>query len=43
MVILANTNMMSRAYGLGADSKLMKSDVARRYVEAYVLGNEPLP
>ena len=30
-------------YGLGVDNDVMKSDVARLFVEAYVLGNQPLP
>jgi CubicO group peptidase (beta-lactamase class C family) len=42
-VVLGNTNMLSRPYGLGLDNNVMRSDVARLFVEAYVLGDEPLP
>ncbi len=42
-VVMANTNMLSRPYGLGLDSDVMRSDMARLFVEAFVLGDEPLP
>ncbi len=42
-VVLANTNYMSRAYGLGGDSNVLRSDVARLFIEAFVFGDEPLP
>lgn len=42
-VVLANTNMLSRAYGLGVDANVMRSDVARLFVESFVLGDEPIP
>ncbi len=42
-VVLANTNMLSRAYDLGVDANVMRSGVARLFVESYVLGDEPLP
>ncbi len=42
-VVLANTNMLSRAYGLGVDANVMRSDVASLCVESFVLGDEPLP
>ncbi|UCC71470.1 MAG: beta-lactamase family protein [Gemmatimonadota bacterium] len=42
-VVLGNTNMLSRPYGLGLDSNVMRSDVARLFVESFVLGDEPLP
>jgi CubicO group peptidase (beta-lactamase class C family) len=42
-VVVANTNMLSRAYGLGVDANVMRSDVARLFVDSYVLGDEPLP
>jgi CubicO group peptidase (beta-lactamase class C family) len=42
-VVLGNTNMLSRPYHLGVDSNVLRSDVARMFVEAYVLGDEPLP
>jgi hypothetical protein len=35
--------MLSRAYGLGVDANVMRSDVARLFVDSYVLGDEPLP
>lgn len=41
-VVLANTNMLSRRYGLGGDSDVMRSDIARLFVESFVLGDEPL-
>jgi CubicO group peptidase (beta-lactamase class C family) len=42
-VVLANTNVLSRPYGLGVDSDVMRSDLARLFVESFVLGDEPLP
>lgn len=42
-VVLANTNMLSRPYGLGLDNNVMRSDMARLFVEPYVVGDEPLP
>ena len=42
-VVMANTNMLSRPYGLGIDSDVMRSDMARLFVEPFVLGDEPLP
>lgn len=42
-VVVANTNMLSRPYGLGLDANVLRSDVARLFVEAFVLGDEPLP
>ncbi|MGD2154278.1 MAG: serine hydrolase domain-containing protein [Gemmatimonadales bacterium] len=42
-VVLANTNMLSRPYGLGLDNDVMRSDVARLFVEPFVIGDEPLP
>jgi CubicO group peptidase (beta-lactamase class C family) len=42
-IVLANTSMLSRAYGLGVDSDVLRSDVARLFVESFVTGNEPLP
>jgi CubicO group peptidase (beta-lactamase class C family) len=42
-VVLANTQTLSSPYGLGGDNNVMRSDVARLFVEAFVLGNEPLP
>ncbi len=42
-VVLANTGMLSRAYGLGIDANVMRSDVARLFVESFVIGDEPLP
>ena len=43
-VVLANTSMLSRAYyNLGADSNVLRSDVARLFVESFVTGTDPLP
>ena len=42
-IVLANTSLLSRAYGLGVDSDVLRSDVARLFVESFVTGNEPLP
>ena len=42
-IVLANTSMLSRAYGLGVDSDVLRSDVARLFIESFVTGNEPLP
>ncbi len=42
-VVMANTNYMSRAYGLGGDANVLRSDVARLFIEAFVRGDEPLP
>jgi CubicO group peptidase (beta-lactamase class C family) len=42
-VVLANSDMLSRAYGLGGDANVMRSDVAALFVHSYVLGDEPLP
>ncbi len=42
-VVLANTNMLSRPYGLGLDNNVMRSDMARLFVEPFVVGDQPLP
>jgi CubicO group peptidase (beta-lactamase class C family) len=42
-VVLANTSMLSRAYGLGGDSNVLRSDVARLFVDSFVHGSVPLP
>ncbi|UCG86009.1 MAG: beta-lactamase family protein [Gemmatimonadota bacterium] len=42
-VVLANTSMLSRPYGLGIDSDVLRSDVARLFIESFVTGTEPLP
>jgi len=42
-IVLANTSMLSRPYGLGLDSDVLRSDVARLFVESFVTGSEPLP
>jgi CubicO group peptidase (beta-lactamase class C family) len=42
-VVLANTSMLSRAYGLGGDSNVLRSDVARLFIESFVTGDDPLP
>lgn len=42
-VVVANTQTLSSRYGLGVDNNVMRSDVARLFVEAFVLGDDPLP
>jgi CubicO group peptidase (beta-lactamase class C family) len=43
-VVLANTAQLSAAYpGLGSDNNVLRSDVARLFVNAFVLGDEPFP
>ncbi|MGD8277296.1 MAG: serine hydrolase domain-containing protein [Gemmatimonadota bacterium] len=43
-VVLANTPALSAAYpGLGSDENVLRSDVARLFVDAFVTGDEPLP
>lgn len=43
-VVLANTPQLSAAYsGLGSDNNVLRSDAARLFVDAFVLGDEPLP
>jgi CubicO group peptidase (beta-lactamase class C family) len=42
-VVVANTAQLSAAYGLGGDSDVLRSDVARLFIEHFVLGDEPLP
>jgi len=42
-IVLANTSMLSWAYGLGGDSNILRSDVARLFIESFVTGSEPLP
>jgi CubicO group peptidase (beta-lactamase class C family) len=42
-VVLANTQTLSSLYGLGGDGNVLRSDVASLFVEAFVLGDEPLP
>jgi CubicO group peptidase (beta-lactamase class C family) len=43
-VVLANTPALSAAYpGLGTDDNVLRSDVAKLFVDAFVTGNEALP
>lgn len=42
-VVLANTPQLSAPYNLGIDNNAMRSDVARLFVEAFVLGDAPIP
>ena len=42
-VVLASTQNLSAPYGLGVDDNVMRSDVARLFVEDFVVGDEPLP
>jgi CubicO group peptidase (beta-lactamase class C family) len=42
-VVLANTQTLSSPYGLGTDNNVLRSDVARLFVDGFVVGDEPLP
>lgn len=43
-VVVANTPGLSAAYnGLGMDNNVLRSDVARLFIEAFVTGDDPLP
>jgi CubicO group peptidase (beta-lactamase class C family) len=42
-VVAANSDAMSRRYRLGGDANVLRSDVARLFVESFVTGREPLP
>jgi CubicO group peptidase (beta-lactamase class C family) len=42
-VVLANTSELSRRYGLGGDSDVLRSDVAKLFVDSFVLGDDPFP
>lgn len=42
-VVLSNTPELSRRYGLGGDSDVLRSQVARIFVESYVVLDQPLP
>ena len=42
-VVVASTQNLSAPYGLGVDNNVMRSDVARLFVEDFVVGDEPLP
>ena len=42
-VVVANSPRLSSAYGLGGDANVMRSDVARLFIDAFVFGDEPLP
>lgn len=42
-VVLANTSRLSAAYGLGGDANVLRSDVAKLFIDSFVFGNEPLP
>ena len=42
-VVMANTQTLSSPYSLGIDNNVMRSDVAKLFVEDFVLGGEPLP
>jgi CubicO group peptidase (beta-lactamase class C family) len=43
-VVLANTPQLSAAYGgLGGDSNVLRSDMARLFVDAFVVGDEAPP
>ena len=42
-VVAANSDAMSRKYRLGGDANVLRSDVARLFVESFVTGKEPIP
>jgi CubicO group peptidase (beta-lactamase class C family) len=42
-VVLASTQMLSAPYGLGVVNNVMRSDVAALFVDAFVVGDEPVP
>ena len=42
-IVAANTDAMSSRYGLGADENVLRSAVARLFIEAFVTGDEPIP
>ena len=42
-VVVASTQNLSAPYGLGVDNDVMRSDVARLFIEDFVVGDEPLP
>ena len=43
LAVLANTQTLSSPYGLGGDNNVMRSAVASLFVNAFVLGDDPLP
>ena len=43
LIVAANTDRLSSAYQLGGDGNVMRSDVARLFVESFVLGDNDLP
>ena len=42
-VVAANTDALSSTYGLGGDNNVLRSDLARIFMEAIVIGDEILP
>jgi CubicO group peptidase (beta-lactamase class C family) len=42
-IVLANTQTLSSPFGLGGDNNVMRSTVAQLFVNAFVLGDDPLP
>jgi len=42
-VVLANSPQLSAPYGLGDNNNVLRSDVARLFVESFVLGDEAIP
>ncbi len=42
-VAAANTDAMSSHYNLGGDSNLLRSDIARLFIETFVLQDTPVP
>jgi CubicO group peptidase (beta-lactamase class C family) len=42
-IVAANSDAMSSKYGLGRDANVLRSDVARLFIESFVTGKEPMP
>ena len=42
-IVAANSDRLSSTYGLGGDGNVLRSAVARLFVESFVLGDETLP
>ena len=42
-IVAANSDAMSRKYGLGRDANVLRSDVARLFIESFVTGKAPMP
>jgi CubicO group peptidase (beta-lactamase class C family) len=42
-IVAANSDAMSSKYRLGGDANVLRSDVARLFIESFVTGKEPMP